>query len=88
MNGHRQQQSARPGRAKSTKSLRDSPLGTIVILRNDKLIAQLVGLERTGGRVGKDTIGHPPNGQDDIANAVAGAAATVANPVSTALSAG
>ena len=54
--------------------------GTIVIPRNDKLIAQLVGLERTGSRVGKDTISHPPNGQDDIANAVAGAAATVANP--------
>ena len=54
--------------------------GTIVLPRNDKLIAQLVGLERTGSRVGKDTISHPPNGQDDIANAVAGAAATVANP--------
>ena len=54
--------------------------GTIVLPRNDRLIAQLVGLERTGSRVGKDTISHPPNGQDDIANAVAGAAATVANP--------
>ena len=34
-----------------------------------------VNLERTVSRGGRDTITHPPNGHDDLANAVAGAAA-------------
>jgi hypothetical protein len=36
--------------------------------------SQIVGLERRVSAVGRDTITHPPNGHDDLANAVAGAA--------------
>lgn len=47
----------------------------ITIPRHDRLIAQLVGLERKVARgSGKDSIDHAPNAHDDIANAVAGAA--------------
>jgi hypothetical protein len=38
-------------------------------------VAQICGLERRTGRSGKDSIDHAPNGHDDLANAVAGAAA-------------
>jgi hypothetical protein len=48
--------------------------GRIVLPRHDRLLAQLVALERTVSRGGRDTISHPPNGHDDIANAVAGTA--------------
>ena len=43
--------------------------------RHDRLVAQIVGLERRVSRGGKDSIGHPPHGHDDMANAVAGAVA-------------
>jgi hypothetical protein len=36
---------------------------------------QIVGLERRTSAVGRDTISHPERGHDDVANAVAGAAA-------------
>ena len=36
---------------------------------------QIVGLERPTSAVGRDTISHPDRGHDDVANAVAGAAA-------------
>jgi hypothetical protein len=36
---------------------------------------QIVGLERRTSAVGRDTISHPDRGHDDVANAVAGAAA-------------
>lgn len=42
------------------------------LLDSDRLIGQLVSLERRTGR-GGDIIDHPPGGHDDIANAVAGA---------------
>jgi hypothetical protein len=42
-----------------------------VLPRNPRLVAQIAGLERQVGRSGKDTISHPPNGHDDVANAVA-----------------
>ena len=35
----------------------------------------IVGLERRTSAVGRDTISHPDRGHDDVANAVAGAAA-------------
>tara|TARA_R110002049_G_scaffold308468_1_gene512601 strand:+ start:14755 stop:16137 length:1383 start_codon:yes stop_codon:yes gene_type:complete len=35
---------------------------------------ELINLERRTSRAGKDTIDHPPNGHDDIVNAVAGVA--------------
>jgi hypothetical protein len=49
--------------------------GRIVLPRNDRLQAQIVGLERRTRTVGRDTISHPDRGHDDVANAVAGAAA-------------
>ena len=67
--------------AKQTKSelFRDLlPLlnsGRIVLPRNDRLQGQIVGLERRTSAVGRDTISHPERGHDDVANAVAGAAA-------------
>jgi hypothetical protein len=67
--------------AKQTKSelFRDLlPLlnnGRIVLPRNDRLQSQIAGLERGTSAVGRDTISHPERGHDDVANAVAGAAA-------------
>jgi hypothetical protein len=43
------------------------------LLQNDRLLNQLVGLERRTARSGKDSIDHAPNGFDDLANAAAGA---------------
>lgn len=45
----------------------------VALLDNSKMINQIVNLERRTGRGGKDSIDHPPNGHDDIANAAAGA---------------
>jgi hypothetical protein len=42
-----------------------------------RLSAQLIGLERRTARSGRDSISHPPNGHDDIANSVAGALLSV-----------
>jgi len=47
--------------------------GQCELLDNEKLIHQLVNLERRTARGGKDSIDHSPNSFDDIANAVAGA---------------
>jgi hypothetical protein len=44
----------------------------VLLLDNERLINQLVSLERRTSRGGRDIIDHPPNGHDDIANAVAG----------------
>jgi hypothetical protein len=52
---------------------------SIVLPRSDRLVAQLVGLERRTTRAGRDTIEHAPNSHDDLANAVAGAADAVRN---------
>jgi hypothetical protein len=48
------------------------------LLDHPKLIAQLCGLERRTARGGRDSIDHPPGGHDDLANCVAGLAATAA----------
>jgi hypothetical protein len=48
--------------------------GRIFLPRNDRLVNQLCALERRTSRAGKDSIDHGPNGHDDLANAVAGAA--------------
>ena len=42
-----------------------------VLLDNQRLLNQLVGLERRTARSGKDSIDHAPGGHDDVANAVA-----------------
>jgi hypothetical protein len=47
------------------------------LLDSPRLLGQLCGLERRTGRGGRDTIDHPPNGHDDVANAVAGVVATI-----------
>src|SRR5262249_4068271 len=52
--------------------------GQITLPQNDRLIAQIVGLERRVSRGGKDSIGHPPHGHDDVANAVAGVVGAIA----------
>ena len=44
---------------------------TVSLLDNTRLIDQLVSLERKTSST-KDRIDHPPNGHDDVANAVAG----------------
>jgi hypothetical protein len=46
------------------------------LLDEPRLIAQLVGLERRTARGGRDSIDHAPGGHDDLANAVAGLAAS------------
>jgi hypothetical protein len=49
--------------------------GSVTLPRSDRLVAQLASLERTVARgTGKDTIDHPRDGHDDLANVVAGAA--------------
>jgi hypothetical protein len=53
--------------------------GRIVLPRNERLLSQLVGLERRTARSGRDSIDHGPSGHDDVANAVAGAAAVAIN---------
>jgi hypothetical protein len=42
------------------------------LIENERLLAQLVGLERRTARGGKDSIDHAPGAHDDVANAVAG----------------
>jgi len=46
--------------------------GQVDLLDNDRLVEQLVSLERRTGRSGKDSIDHSPGSHDDLANAVAG----------------
>jgi hypothetical protein len=43
------------------------------LLDNDRMVTQLVSLERRTSPSGKDLITHPPAGHDDLANAIAGA---------------
>jgi hypothetical protein len=45
----------------------------VELLDNRKLITQLASLERRTARSGKDSIDHPPNGHDDVANSACGA---------------
>jgi hypothetical protein len=47
------------------------------LLDHDRLINQLIGLERRTARGGKDNIDHPPGAHDDVANAVAGVVAAL-----------
>lgn len=46
--------------------------------RNDRLLAQLVSLERRTSRGGRDSVDHSPGGSDDLANVVAGLAVRLA----------
>lgn len=47
---------------------------------DEKMLGQLINLERRTGRSGKDSIDHPPNMHDDRCNVVAGAASVSAQP--------
>ncbi|WP_206519431.1 terminase family protein [Mesorhizobium sp. M2C.T.Ca.TU.002.02.1.1] len=65
-------QAARP---KSELYQRLLPLinsGQVELLTHDRLLRQLQNLERRTTRSGKDSIDHPANSHDDVANAVAG----------------
>ena len=53
---------------------------TVDLLDSDRLLNQLVGLERRTARGGRDSIDHAPGGHDDLANAVAGVVAMLAKP--------
>ncbi len=54
--------------------------GTVELLDNNRLVAQLVGLERRTARGGRDSIDHAPGAHDDIANAAAGVLSLVLRP--------
>ena len=47
--------------------------GACALLDNNKLVAQLVGLERKTRTGTRDTIDHAPGAHDDLCNAAAGA---------------
>ncbi|MER8845941.1 hypothetical protein [Mesorhizobium australicum] len=47
--------------------------GRVALIDNDRLIDQLVGLERRTSSSGRDSVDSPPGGHEDVANAVAGA---------------
>jgi hypothetical protein len=46
----------------------------VTLPRSDRLVSQIVSLERRVAPGGRETITHPDHGHDDLANAVAGAA--------------
>ena len=71
--------------AKGSLYLNALPLinsGRVRLLDNKRLVSQLVGLERSTARGGRDSIDHARGGHDDVANAAAGAllAATASLP--------
>lgn len=51
--------------------------GKVDLLDNDRLINQLIGLERRTSRGGRDLIDHQPNSHDDLANVIAGVVAAL-----------
>src|SRR5262249_47741144 len=48
--------------------------------KHDRLVNQIVALERRVTRAGKDSIDHGPHGHDDLANCVAGVADAIRKP--------
>jgi hypothetical protein len=52
---------------------------TIRLVNNARLVNQIAALERRTSRGGKDSIDHPPQGHDDLANVVAGVAHVAIN---------
>jgi hypothetical protein len=53
--------------------------GRVVLPKHEKLVHQLVGLERRTSRGGRDSIDHAPGGHDDLANSVAGVADVISS---------
>ena len=58
--------------------------GNITLPRHDRLIAQIVGLERRVSRAGRDSIDHAPGAHDDIANAVSGVVGAIVSGIGSA----
>jgi len=54
--------------------------GEIELLDNETLVTQLANLERRTRSGGRDVVDHPSGGHDDLANVVAGVAATAVRP--------
>jgi hypothetical protein len=54
--------------------------GRIELLDNQRLISQLLNLERRTSRVGKDSVDHPSGAHDDLINAAAGAITHASKP--------
>jgi hypothetical protein len=54
--------------------------GRAELLDHPRLLAQLLGLERSTARGGRDSIDHAPGAHDDVANCVAGALVTALQP--------
>jgi hypothetical protein len=54
--------------------------GGILLPQHDRLVNQIVALERRVTRAGKDSIDHGPHGHDDLANCVAGVADAIKKP--------
>jgi hypothetical protein len=52
--------------------------GQVELLDHPKAINQICALERRTARGGRDSIDHPPNAHDDLANAICGAMTGVA----------
>ena len=50
--------------------------GAVDLLEHDRLMTQLVSLERRTSRGGRESIDHAPGAHDDVAHAVAGALVT------------
>ncbi|MGB3445201.1 MAG: hypothetical protein WBA48_00705 [Xanthobacteraceae bacterium] len=77
-------------RAKSALYLDMLPLINshgVDLLDSERLVRQLVSLERRVGRsTGRDIIDHPPGQHDDVANAVAGAVTLAASGVGVGVS--
>jgi hypothetical protein len=53
----------------------------VALLDHQRLVTQLVGLERKTSRAGKDSIDHAQGGHDDVINAAAGAIVNAAKVV-------
>ena len=47
--------------------------GNVSLLDDERLVSQVCALERKTSRTGKDSVNHPPGGNDDRINAAAGA---------------
>jgi hypothetical protein len=54
--------------------------GRVELVDHKRTTGQLVALERSTSRLGKDSISHPPGGHDDLINGAAGALVLVSRP--------
>jgi hypothetical protein len=59
---------------------------TIRIVDNERVVSQIAALERRTSRGGRDSIDHPPQGHDDLANVVAGVAHVAVNRYTVSVS--